>query len=147
MRDIQHEEGYAWTWEPAAAVALLVVVSAWLSVQTGRSVALFLTGQGWWWPSDQATISSTWGVIAGDVYAGLQLSGESGPILAWILALVMLANLGYAIGFITVRIVATQKDKGWASRAHAEELLGITRLRKTRKIIRPDLYNKKVRSP
>lgn len=146
MRDTQHEEGYAWTWEPAAAIALLAIVSAWLSVQAGRSVALFVTGQGWWWPNDQAAFSSTWGIIVGDVYAGLPINGGSGPILAWILALVILAGFGYAIGYITIRIIGSQKDKGFASRAHAEELLGITRLRKNRRIIRPDLYTNKVRS-
>lgn len=144
MTDSQHEDGYAWTWEPAvgalSAVALLGVVA----LQAGRSLTLAAAGAGWHWPPSTALVTSSWGILAGNLGAGLTtthpVAGSVG--VAWAVAgALFMAGLA-VVTVVALRVLAGRRFKGMASAVQAEKLLGLGRLRANRAVIRPDLYRK-----
>ena len=129
----------------ALAGALLLLAAAAL---IGLGVAAALFGSGWVWPRGAHTI--------GRVLAGL-LTGHPGrglePVLtdkvpgrlavyscvaATELALLGLATVGAVLGWRYHR--PGDSRRGMATRAEAAQVLGRTRLRHARTIIRPDLY-------
>ena len=146
MSDSQHEDGYAWTWEPAAGGIAAVVILAVVAVQAGRSLALAVAGAGWHWPPSATLVTSTAGILTGDLGAGLSptigAAGVGEPWVAWITAAVFFTLSLVAAVVVAVRWVACRRHKGMATAAHAEQLLGLGRLRATRAVIRPDLYRK-----
>ena len=142
MTDSQHDDGYAWTWEPAVgaftAVALLGVVA----VQAGRSLTLAAAGAGWHWPPSAALFSSSWGILTGDLHAGLTAHGAADVWVAWVIAGALFsAGLTAAI-VLALRVTAGRRFKGMATAGQAEQLLGLGRLRVNRAVIRPDLHRK-----
>lgn len=146
MSDSQHEDGYAWTWEPAAGALATVGTCAVVSVQAGRSLALAVAGAGWHWPPSTTLVTSTAGILTGDLGAGLNptidAAGVGEPWVAWITAAVFFVAALTGAVVVAVRWVACRRHKGMATAAHAEQLLGLGRLRATRAVIRPDLYRK-----
>ncbi len=60
INDAQHNDGYPWTWEPAALTGTLLLIIGILAVQIGRTTALFITGSGLWWPTSQHLVTSSW---------------------------------------------------------------------------------------
>ena len=143
MSDSQHDDGYAWTWEPAAGGLAAVVILALVAVQAGRSLALALAGAGWHWPPSTTLVTSTAGILTGNLNAGLGSVAVAGePWVAWITAAVLFVAAVIAAVVVAVRWVASRRHKGMATTAHAEQLLGLGRLRATRAVIRPDLYRK-----
>lgn len=145
MDDQQHKDGYPWTWEPAAAVALGLATIAVLSLQLGRTAALLVTGSGTWWPAPEQLITSTWGITQGHLDAGLPNvihDATAPPWLAWTLAAVFALALSTAGGWLLWRLRGHGAMKGMATTDQANQLLGVARLRKNRRIIRPDLYGR-----
>lgn len=141
MRSDQHADGWAWTWEPAAALISGFVAVVLFAVQLGRSIALFLVGEGWWWPPAPELATSAWGIVTGDVYAGLPATGATGPTLTWIIATILSVAGLVAAAVVGYRLRAAARHKGMATRQEAEQLLGLSRLRANKKVIRPDLHN------
>ncbi|MGE9808997.1 hypothetical protein [Janibacter sp. G1551] len=134
---------------------LLVVV---LGIQLGRSVANLLAGAGWTWPDPNAGTfpspigTAFWtslpGVLVGHADAGLPTptpDGLAGRGLVW--TSLAITELSVLTATIWVGVWAYQRwgpgrMRGMATRAEAEKLLGVTRLRKVAGIVRPDLYGK-----
>ena len=143
MSDSQHDDGYAWTWEPAVGGIAAMAILALVAVQAGRSLALAVAGAGWHWPPSTTLVTSTAGILTGNLNAGLgSVAGVGEPWVAWIIAaLIFVAALIGAV-VVALRWVAARRHKGMATTAHAERLLGLGRLRATRAVIRPDLYGK-----
>lgn len=133
------------TWEPLALAAIALLIAALLAAHVGRGVAAILAGDGWAWPLHDDLVPSALGVLTGDPNAGLPPAQTltATPTLTRIcVALTELAAITGYIAALTVILTrwGPTRAKGMASRDEAETLLGRTRLRAVRHIIRPDLY-------
>lgn len=138
----QHDDVHGWSWEPFAAIFLISTLLVLPAVHLGRGTALFFSGDGWHWPPTNEAFSSIAGVLTGDPYAGLDLTGDASPILAWILGVACVTAGWIIVGIVASVMLRQYRFKGMASRTQAEDLLGAGRLRKNRKVVRPDLYRK-----
>lgn len=137
----QHEDAYAWTWEPALAAVTTVALFAVVALQAGRSLTLVAVGAGWHWPPSAALVTSSWGILTGDLHAGLATAGDGGLVeVAWVIAGALFITALVAAITLALRVMALRRIKGMASTGQAEQLLGLRRLRTHRAVIRPDLY-------
>ena len=143
----RRRDPYPWTWEvPLAAVLLMLLVVVYAG-QVGRSVANLLAGAGWAWPSQAGVWRSLPGLAGGHAGTGLTglASAPAGPVLLWVCVVVVevtaLFCLGWAVKAGLDRWGPT-RVRGMASRAEAEALLGVSRLRRARFVVRPDLYGR-----
>ena len=140
----RRSDPYPHTWEIPVGIAAGTVVALILGVQLGRGVANWTSGHGWTWPAGRNLFSSLVGILHGDAGAGLSPSGgwaSPAALTVWLIVveLLILAALAAGIGW-GMRRWGPQRMKGMASATDAEQTLGLTRLRKVRTIIRPDLY-------
>ena len=143
MTDSQHDDGYAWTWEPAVGALTTIALIGMVAVQAGRSLTLAAAGAGWHWPPSAALVTSSWGILTGDLHAGLTTTHGAATVwVAWVIAgAVFIAGLAAAI-VLALRVTSGRRFKGMATAGQAEQLLGLGRLRANRAVIRPDLYRK-----
>lgn len=141
----RRHDPYPLTWEiPAGTLTLLLTLAA-LGVHLGRGLANWAAGNGWTWPSGRALLSSLPAVLTGHATAGLATlpatPATSVAVIGWIIAIETVLLLATALATVVVlRRWGPGRMRGMASRADAETTLGLTRLRRTRSIIRPDLY-------
>src|SRR5690606_37513406 len=140
---------HPWTYEIPLAIVLTLVLVAVLGVHTGRAVANLLAGGGWAWPPATELFTSLPGLLRGDAGAGLTNPGvvaEPGPLRAWVL-ITQAANLldCLVLSVVAYRRWGPGRLRGMASRTEAASLLGLSRLRRHRAVIRPDLYGKDTR--
>jgi hypothetical protein len=137
------------TWElPAAATLAWVAVAATL-LPAGRGAATWLTGAGWVWPKTGAGVTASLvGLLTGHPSAGLTAPTASalpaGSVLYLLVTLVELAWL--IVSLLVLRIWwftwGPGMREGLADRAEVEKVLGLSRMRRNRSVIRPDLYAK-----
>lgn len=143
----QDDDSYPWTWEPAAGALAALLVTGILSLQIGRALVLAIAGVGWFWPASSSLITSSWGIITGDLTAGLpplQLT-QTSAWFAWAAAATIFAAATAALFVLAVRWRSSTVHKGMASATQAERLLGVSRLKTHRAVIRPDLYRTRPR--
>lgn len=133
---------YPLTWElPVGIFTSWLVLSA-IGVQVARAVANLLSGAAWAWPAGRAVFTSLPAVLAGNPRAGLATTGgtASPGLLYTALAVV---ELGITAATITASWWAWRRwagaMRGMATPIEAEQILGITRLRRHAAVIRPDL--------
>jgi hypothetical protein len=144
----RRQDPYPWTWEMPLAVILAVVVLISFAVHLGRAVANVLAGSDWRFPSRVHLFTSLPAVLRGDAGAGLvDLHGPGASpssLLICIAAteLILLAATALLIKWGLDRW-GPQRMKGVSASSEAEKLLGVTRLRRSRKTVRPDLYRKR----
>jgi hypothetical protein len=130
------------------AVILAVVALISFGVHLGRALANVLAGSDWRFPGRVDLFSSLPAVLRGDAGAGLiDLHGPGASpssLLICVAAteLILLAASALLIKWGVDRW-GPQRMKGVATPGEAEKLLGLTRLRRSRKIVRPDLYGKR----
>lgn len=164
---------YPWTWEIPAAATCLLLTGMTFGIQVGRTLANAVAGAGLTWPAaDPAVGGATvptpspigaafWtslpGIITGDASAGLPapLPSEPPPDLAapWLVwasvaateLLVLSATAWACIQYYLRR--GPGHMHGMASRAQAEQLLGLRRIRRVAALVRPDLYGPSTRRP
>ena len=133
-----------WGWEVPTAGLL-----AWLSVAAAtllasQAGAAWVSGHGWLWPDSPHLFPALSGLVTGHVGAGVGApDGLPSPVLVVIVAVVL------ELALLVVSIWAARwfwttagpgRRLGMATRADAETALGAGRLRRVRKLIRPDLY-------
>jgi hypothetical protein len=141
------QDPYPWTWEMPFAVILAVLVLISFGVHVGRAVANVLAGCDWRFPSRVDLFSSLPAVLRGDAGAGLvDLHGPGASPSSLLMCvgtteLILLATTVLLIKFGLDRW-GPQRMKGVATPREAEKLLGVLRLRRSRRIVRPDLYGK-----
>lgn len=139
-----NRDPYPFTWEiPAAILAACGVVFA-AGVQLGRGVACLLAGEGFRWPRSTEFFGSLGRVLTGDSAAGLAVAVTGVPpglLVATIIAteLLLFAVLGWAC-FELVSRWGPAAARGMATASEADRLLGRSRLFRSRRIVRPDLY-------
>jgi hypothetical protein len=148
MQHARRTNPYPWTWEiPATIIAVMLLVLG-IAVHVARAIANLFAGAGWQLTPRPALFSSLPRLIGGDAGAGLaDVPGgyaSSGALWFWIatnevvvLALVVLVTRWGLVHWGPGRI------QGMASPSEAEQLLGLSRVRRNAPIIRPDLYAKK----
>jgi hypothetical protein len=135
------------TWElPAGAAGGWLSVAAML-LPAGRGAASWLSGGGWLWPAGGGALTATLrGLPQGNLGAGLASSAPSALPPAGVVYLVViaaevawlsLALLGLRIWW---RTAGPGVPPGLAGRAEVETVLGVSRIRRDRMVIRPDLY-------
>lgn len=141
----RRHDPYPLTWEiPAGALTLLLTLAA-LGVHLGRGLANWSAGNGWTWPTGRALFSSIPAVLTGHASAGLDTlpatPATPAAVIGWIIASETALLLAAALAILSLlRRWGPGRMRGMASRTDAETTLGLTRLRRTRSIIRPDLY-------
>jgi hypothetical protein len=141
---------YPYTWEVPVAVVVAVGYALTLGVHLGRAIANRPNCGDWLWPD---------AVLAGDAAAGLSdtaaglsdaacVTAGAGALIGWIVAseLVIVALLVVGGKWLLDRW-GPGRLKGMATPDEAAQLLGVARLRRARRIIRPDLYPGKRAQP
>jgi hypothetical protein len=126
-------------------VILLVLAGG---VHLGRAIANVLAGAGWSFPALVDLFSSLPAVLRGNAGAGLAgLNGAlPSPMTLWVcLAATELMLMAVCVFLLKLALQrrGPGRMKGMASADEAERLLGVTRLRKVRAVVRPDLYRKR----
>ena len=144
----QHRaDPYPWTWELPVGVAAAVGLVLVLGVHAGRGLACLLAGHGFRWTRQGALFTALPGILTGDPSAGLAepVPAVSAGVLAWSVALVEAVCLAVCVwaGHEAMTRWGPAAVKGVATASEAEELLGCSRLRGVRRIVRPDLYGPK----
>lgn len=141
------KDPYPWTWEIPVGILVLIATAVALGVHVARAIANLATGHGWTWPnvSDELVLSLP-AVIGGDATAGLMPgAGGASPGALWAALIVVQTALLIAMvvgGIYSYTRWGPGRTRGMATRAEAEQLLGLSRLRKNKTLIRPDLYGK-----
>ena len=113
-----------------------------MSLQLGRSLALFLSGAGWHWPPSSAVFTSTWAILKGQRLASLASDLPDPGITMWLIAAVLCTGAAVAAGWLGSLHIATSMHRGMATVSEANQLLGLARLRSHRAVIRPDLHGR-----
>jgi len=137
------------TWEvPVAATLAWVAVAATL-LPAGRGTATWLTGAGWVWPENGAGLrTSLAGLLTGHPAAGLTTADASGlPASSFVYLVVVPAEVTWLIVSLLAlgiwwRTWGPGMREGLADRFEVEKVLGLSRIRRDRRVIRPDLYGK-----
>jgi len=137
------------TWELPAAVTLAWVAVAATLLPAGRGAAAWLTGAGWVWPENGAGLkASLTGLLTGHPAAGLTTADASGlPASSVVYLTVVLAEVAWLIVSLLAvgiwwRTWGPGMREGLADRFEVEKVLGLSRIRRDRKVIRPDLHGK-----
>jgi hypothetical protein len=143
----RRRDPYPWTWEIPLGIVLVILMVLACGVHLGRGIANVLAGAGWAFPRRVELFRSLPPVLAGDAAAGLDgFDGSvSSPSAVW-MWVVATEVLLLALSVLLLKLVVDRwgpgRLRGMASRGEAERLLGVTRLRKVRRVVRPDLYRK-----
>jgi hypothetical protein len=144
----RRRDPYPWTWEIPLGIALVLLMVLVCGVHLGRGIANVWAGAGWAFPRRAELFRSLPAVLAGDAAAGVDgLDGSvssSSAVWMWVVATeVMLLAVSVLLLKRVVDRWGPGRLRGMASRGEAERLLGVTRLRKVRSVVRPDLYGRK----
>jgi hypothetical protein len=135
-------------WEVAVAVIGGALLGFGLAALCGLGSASALFGRGWVWPRGTDTITHVLvGLLTGHPGRGLdprQARMVAGPLAVYLcvaaceLAVIVAAVVG---GVLVARYRRPGDARGgMATRSEAEQVLGMSRLRGARAIIRPDVY-------
>lgn len=144
----QRRDPYPLTWEPFAAGAMVLGFIFVVAVHLGRAFACALSGQGFQWTRRDAVFGSVWPILNGDASAGLAVPVTVTPLAlggSVFLTEIVLHTAAAAALVCALRRWGPLAMKGVASPEEAERMLGISRLRKVRKVVRPDLRRSRKR--
>jgi len=126
-------------------MVLMVLLVLVCGVHLGRAIANVPAGAGWAFPGGIELFRSLPEVLRGDAGAGLTgLSGHAPSPIILSVCVVACELMLIAVYAFLLRVVLARwgplRMKGMASSGEAERLFGITRLRKVRAVVRPDLH-------
>lgn len=137
------------TWEIPVGILTGVLLVLVLGVHLSRGVANLAAG-GTWQPGRREDLFiGLPGILAGDAAAGLDATAlaavgqTASPVLLWTCLIVVeitLVSLMVVITKVGLDRWGPGRVKGMATPADAEQLLGLTRLRRVAPLIRPDLH-------
>lgn len=145
MQVERRQNPYPLTWEIPAGILATAALLFVLGVHLGRALANWSADAGWHWPAPTALFASLPAVLGGDADAGLDhalpAAASTGEVLGWVVAAEILVVIGLAAAAAyCLRRWGPGRLKGMATAAEAEAALGLSRLRRVRRVIRPDLY-------
>lgn len=135
-------------WEVAVAVIGGTLLGFGLAGLCGLGTASALFGRGWVWPQGTDTITHVIdGLFAGHPGRGLdprqaRMVAEPLAVYLCVAACELAVIVAAVVGGVLVARYRRPGDArgGMATRSEAEQVLGISKLRGARDIIRPDLY-------
>lgn len=155
----RRREPYPWTWEPATAVSTTLAAVLVAATQLGRAAANLVAGSTLSFPSTTLDwVTSTPAVLTGNATAGLPPTADlppdtglavidtAGPVLlGWSIAITGLLLLALTIVFVVVgwRRFGPGGVQGVADPAEVRATLGLRRLRRNSRLIRPDLHQRR----
>jgi hypothetical protein len=146
QRSRRHDP-YPWTWEIPLVIVLAILVLIIFGAHLGRAIANLVAGSDWRFPNRVDLFSSLPAVLRGNAAAGLV--DLHGPVASPSTLLICIAATELILLTATLLLLRLGLDrwgsgrmKGVATAGEAERLLGVTRLRRNRRIVRPDLYRK-----
>lgn len=143
MKASRRTTPYPYTWEIPLAAALAIGMLVVGATHIARSTALALTGAGWVWTSQGQLFTAVPGILTGDSRAGLDPGTAASDGLLYtcliVVELVVLALVAW-VAVVGMRRWGPARVRGMATRAEAETLLGVRRLRSVAHIVRPDLH-------
>jgi type IV secretion system protein VirD4 len=132
-------------WELPAAGAVCWLVAAVLLLPVGQGVASQLFGGGFVWPRESVP-ASIGGLLTGHPGRGVPVTSAADlASSAWIYTLITaleLVALAAAVwlGVLWWRLLGPGALQGMAGRGEVARVLGLSNLRRRRKVIRPDLF-------
>jgi hypothetical protein len=137
------------SWELPAAAALTWLVTSLLLLPAARALTCALFGGGWAWPrGEQRLLASIHGLASGHIAAGLT-TAQAGtmPTPGWVYFAIVAGEVLLASATLYAlalwwRRLGPGAHPGMATRAEAEAALGLSRLRRARRLIRPDLHRR-----
>jgi hypothetical protein len=133
------------SWELPAAGAFGWLVAAVLLLPVGQGVASWLFGGGFVWPRESLP-ASIGGLLTGRPGRGVAVTSVANLASSvWIYALITLLELvalavAVWLGVLWWRLLGPGALQGMANRSEVERVLGLSNLRRRRKVIRPDLF-------
>jgi hypothetical protein len=146
QRSRRHDP-YPWTWEIPLVTVVAILVLIIFGAHLGRAIANVVAGSDWRFPNRVDLFSSLPGVLHGDAAAGLVDLDR--PVASPSSLFMCVAATELILLTATVLLLKLGLDRwgpgrmrGVATVGEAERLLGATRLRRNRRIVRPDLYGK-----
>ena len=139
---------YPFTWEVPAAVLLCVVYALVMAIHLGRGAACYVATGRWQLTPASNLISALPGILTGDASAGLAEAScratSASSFAVWVtLALLVVTALLVVAGRLLLTRWGPGRMKGLSTAGDAETILGLSRLREVRHIIRPDLHPRK----
>lgn len=146
-QQLRRHDPYPWTWEIPVGVVMVLLTLLPCGVHLGRAIANLVAAGSWQFPTRVNLFASVPGVLRGDAAAGLpMLRGDvaSAPALwAWVgVTELLLLTAGLVVVKVCLDRWGPARMRGMASRDEAEQLLGLTRLRRSAAVVRPDLFGK-----
>ena len=146
QRSRRHDP-YPWTWEIPLVTVLSILVLIIFGAHVGRAIANVVAGSDWRFPNRVDLFSSLSGVLRGDAAAGLvDLDGRVATPSTLLMCVAATELILLAVTVLLLRWGLDRwglgRMRGVANAGEAERLLGVTRLRRNRRIVRPDLYRK-----
>ena len=139
----RRRDPYPFTWEIPVGILTGWLLLASLGVHAARALANATAGAGWTWPEGKNLFTSLPRVLAGDPAAGLTLHHPvtgTASLYGWIVTVqLLLLAATIAATVWGLRRWGPGRMHGMASAQEAEQLLGISRLRRVAPIVRPDL--------
>lgn len=148
LQQSRRHDPYPWTWEIPAGVAAAVALTIVMAIHAGRAGANLAAGAGLHLTRREELFTSVWPILTGDAGAGLAEPpthvASDRALAVWVVLTLtlLLALLVWLIVYVIGRW-GPSRVLGMATPADAEDLLGVTRLRRNAAIIRPDLYTGK----
>ena len=148
MQQSRRTTPYPYTWEIPLTATITVVLTLVLAAHTARTLANVFAGAGWDFTPHAALFTALPGILAGDSRAGLTVGPTASPGLLYT-CLVLVEVI--AVALIVWAVIGGMRQwgparvRGMATRAEADTLLGLQRLRKVAPVVRPDLHRKGAR--
>ena len=143
----RRRDPYPWTWEIPLVTVLAILVLIIFGAHLGRAIANLVAGSDWSFPNRVDLFSSLPAVLRGDAAAGLVDLDR--PVASPSTLLMCIGATELILLAVPVLLLKWGLDRwgpgrmrGMATAGEAERLLGVTRLRRNRRTVRPDLYRK-----
>ena len=148
MQQSRRTTPYPYTWEIPLTATITVVLTLVLAAHTARTLANVFAGAGWDFTPQPELFTALPDILGGDARAGLGPGAAASPSLLY--TCLVLAEV-IAVALIVWGVIAGMRQwgparvRGMATRAEADTLLGLQRLRKVAPVVRPDLHGKGAR--
>ena len=134
--------------ETALITLCAVLVGLSLAALAGLGLASLVAGGGWVWPhGSAAAVHALGGLLTGHPSSGLppdEAGRVAAPAVVYVAVavseLVLIVSTGFGWALVARWYRPDDARRGMATRAEAAAVLGTSRLRAARAILRPDLY-------
>ncbi len=148
MQQSRRTTPYPYTWEIPFTATITVVLTLVFAAHIARTLANVFAGAGWDFTPHAALFTALPGVLGGDARAGLGPGPAASPVLLYTsLVVVEVVTVTLIIWAVIAGMLqwGPARVRGMATRAEADTLLGLRRLRKVAPVVRPDLHGKAAR--